>query len=201
MTFYDLLRAAAVALGAQWQGEDGAINIVGVRNTYEINSNKFNDLICVAYTSQKYGHSVLICEATTDPGLYWRSNLANVKGTAILPRGHYKRMWRIGKHLGKYTALVQLTPVAVWRDANRDSKIDIGTVLDTGMHGIALHRAGEFVKSILVDKWSAGCQVVADPKSYAQLLNLAHAHAEKFGNFFDYTLLDDVDVKLNWGSK
>lgn len=201
MTFYDQLRAAAIALGAQWCEEERAINIVGVRNTDEVNANKFNDLICVAYTSHKFGHSVLICEASTDPGLYWRNNLANVKGTAILPRGHYKRLWRIGKHQGKYTALVQLSPVAVWRDANRDSKIETGTVLDTGMHGIALHRAGEFVKSILVDKWSAGCQVVAAPNEFAQLMNLAHGHAEKFANAFDYTLLHDVDVGLNWGSK
>ena len=199
MTFYEQLRAAAVALGAAWNSAEGAINIVGVRNTVDLHSNKFNDLICVAYTSDSYGPSVLICEGTTDPGVYWRTNLANVNGTAVLIRGHHKRLWKHGMHQGKYEALVQLSPVTVWRDAGRDEMLDIGEAQQTGMFGINLHRAGEFVTSKLVDKWSAGCQVVASPKQFNQLLMLAKYHGKLFGNVFDYTLLHDVDVGLKWG--
>jgi hypothetical protein len=200
MTFYDQLRNATVAMNAKWNSGAGAINIVGVRNTYDSNSNKFNDLICVAYASERLGHTVLICEGTTDPGVYWRSNLANVSGTAVLVRGHHKRLWKLGKHQGKYTALVQQSPVTVWRDSNRDRFIDIGEAQQTGMFGINLHRANEFVESTLVDKWSAGCQVVASPKQFAQLVWLAAEHARLFGNSFDYTLLHDSDVGLKWGA-
>ena len=92
---------------------------MGVRNTHDLHSNKFNDLICVAYTSVKFGPMVLICESTTEPGVYWRNNLANVSGTAVLTRGHHKGLWKLGKHQGKYEALVQAAPVTVWRDAIR----------------------------------------------------------------------------------
>lgn len=199
MTFYDQLRDACIALGANWSTEGGAINLVGVRNTHSPHSNKFNDLICAAYISKQFGDIVLICEGTTDPGVYWRSNLANVNGTAVLVRGHHKKLWKIGKHQGKYTALVQQSPVTVWRDVNRDQNIDIGGAQQTGMFGINLHRAGEFIESKLVDKWSAGCQVIASPKQFVQLLDLAEIHARDFGNSFNYTLLDDTDVGLNWG--
>lgn len=199
MTFYEQLRAAAVALGATWNSAEGAINIVGVRNTVDPHSNKFNDLICVAYSSKRLGDTVLICEGTTDPGIYWRENLANVKGTAVLVRGYHPRLWRLGKHQNKYIALVQQSPVTVWRDANRDRFVDIGEAQQTGMFGINLHRANEFVESKQVDKWSAGCQVVADPEQFARVLKLAQTHADLHGNSFDYTLLHDVDVGLKWG--
>ncbi|WP_039913139.1 hypothetical protein [Cellvibrio mixtus] len=201
MTFYEQLQTAAVSLGANWLVDFGALNIVGVRNTVELDANSFNDLVCIAYMSRTYGPCVLICEATTDPGIYWRKNLANVKGTAVLPRGHHKRLWCLGKHQGKYVALVQSSPVGVLRDRNRDSKIDLNGVLDVGMHGIALHRANEHVESKQVDKWSAGCQVIASPAQYDRVIELAHTHARTLGNSFDYTLVHDVDIGLKWGGK
>lgn len=196
MILFDQLQAAVKRLGGEWKDGHNAINIVGVRNTQDLASNAFNDLICVAWRDEQASvrHRVLVCAATTDPGVYYRENPLNVAGTAILPIGHYKRLWRLGKHQGKYTALVQLSPIQVWRDNNKDKQLDQSNLSEPGQFGINLHRANENTQSTIVDKWSAGCQVIADPKDFYQLLILAQRHADSYGNHFDYTLITDRDL-------
>lgn len=195
MIFYDQLKQAAIARGALWLEKRFQLNLVGIRNTVDTRSNEFNDLICVAFLGSGGGKNVLVCAATTDPGIYWRENLANVAGTAILKEGYHPKIWKIGKHQGKYHALVQASPVTVWRDNNKDSVLDLGVSEQTGHFGINLHRAGEFNTSNLVDKWSAGCQVMASPSQFSEFMRLADEHELRYGNSFDYTLLRDTDVK------
>src|SRR5690606_33549955 len=95
---------------------------------------------------------------TTDPGIFYRKNPASVNGTAILPAGQHSGLWQVGKHQGKYDALVQRAPVTVIRDRNADAALDFTDQLDTGMFGINCHRATEQGTSAQVDRWSAGCQ-------------------------------------------
>ena len=58
----------------------------------------------------------------------------------------------------------------------------------TGLYGINIHRAtGRAGKtSTRVDKWSAGCQVLNNPKDFARLIDLCKASGLKE---FTYTLL------------
>ena len=59
---------------------------------------------------------------------------------------------------------------------------------DTGIFGINIHRANELVASKNIDKWSAGCQVLNDPKQFRALLDKCEASKKKY---FTYTLLHE----------
>ena len=67
--------------------------------------------------------------------------------------------------------------------------------IDNGVFGINIHRSNEFVKSNLVDKWSAGCQVFASPKDYATFISLCKKAVALYGNRFTYTLIDETELK------
>ncbi len=168
------------------------LNLVGVR-TPEIEANEFDDFICVFYRSNDNWVFVAF-RATTDPGAYWLKNPMNKMGTAIVKEGQYKSLWKKGKHLGKYDALVQNKPITVYRDADRDEYLDTeNSEEETGLFGINLHRASEHRESDDVNKWSAGCQVVACPLQFNYLMQLVDKSAERYGDSFTYTLINFSD--------
>ena len=126
-------------------------------------------------------------DATTDPGIYWRNNLMNVNGTAILQPGFYKGAFRIGMHQGKYEALVQNVPFKFWRDKNKDDTLDMEGETYTEVAGVNLHHAG--AASTQVDKWSAGCQVIANLDNFNELMSIVHK--SQAGNTFSYALFTE----------
>ena len=63
------------------------------------------------------------------------------KGTAVLVPGQHRRCYKLGRHQGKYEALVQAEVLQVYRDNNKDTKVDAGGPIDSGWHGINIHRA------------------------------------------------------------
>lgn len=191
---FDSLRRAVLNKGFLFfERGDYNLNLVGIRNTLEPHANSFNDLFCAAYYLA--GVPIIsIFDCTTDPGTYYRENPLSVRGTAILPPGQYAGLWRIGQHQGKYEALVQQRPVAVWRDSNRDAQLDFGGEQENGLFGINCHRATAAGTSRQVDKWSAGCQVLASSQDFAVLMSLARLSATHWGNNFTYTLLEDTDL-------
>ena len=95
----------------------------------------------------------------------------------------------MGLHKGKYRALTQAKPITVWRDADKDSIAEEQGKEDTGIFGINIHRANELVASKNIDKWSAGCQVLNDPKQFRELLDKCEASKKKY---FTYTLLHEL---------
>jgi hypothetical protein len=167
------------------------VNLLGVR--YKSNVNSFNDKLYIIRNIITEVEVREITNFTTDPGLYYLSNPTNSSGTAILKPGFYKNLWQIGKHKNKYKALVQVNPCTVYRDTNKDNKLDKGKE-STGIFGINLHRANEVYKSTIVDKWSAGCQVVADPKDFKMLLDLCDTAVNNGQKFFSYTLVDSDEI-------
>lgn len=188
---YESLKQICRAKGFRFfEGGDYNLNLIGIRNVRDVQANTFNDVFCVAF--MEHGKPVLLQYAcTTDPGTYYRLNPANVHGTAILPPEQYLGLWKIGKHKGQYDALVQATPTAVIRDSNRDPNLDLNA--RTGVReliGLNCHRARPDGTSKQVDKWSAGCQVIANSNDFAQLMNLAKLAANIHGNGFTYTLLE-----------
>ena len=163
------------------------LNIIGVR-TPDDNANTFNDRLYVVYRDE-WGWLTRSWDITTDPGMYWRENPGNVDGTAILVPGQYRGAYKLGKHRGKYPALVQTgAAVRVWRDNNRDQILDQGKAHD-GYFGINIHRASKR-GSETVDKWSAGCQVFGDPDDYECFMDIVERATEIWGPRFTYTLVD-----------
>lgn len=144
------------------------MNIIGCRNPQGI-PNAFDDKIVVAYQDNDLKWIVKEYDATTDAGLYFMNSPMRASGTAIVIDPHqYRGIFTIGSHRGKYECLVQTKPMAVWRDANKNDIIDefkIGSAT-----AIQIHRASSKWRSQRVSNWSAGCQVIADPKDYEDFM-------------------------------
>lgn len=167
------------------------LNIVGIR-TASIEEEKFNDWLTAFYIFDGVWNYFAF-PATTDPGTFYRKNPLTVKGTAVLKPGQYRGVYQIGKHKG-YKALQQIGYMTVYRDANRDTLLDTtGMQEDTGLHAINIHRSNAHRPSVVVGKWSAGCQVFQDPDHFQFFLALCERASEKYGNKFSYSLLEEAD--------
>jgi hypothetical protein len=188
---------AVKSKGYKWfENGDYNLNIVGIRNSSTNNeiTNKFDDLLTVSYKIDGvwYFHQ---WEATTDPGLHWAENLLNKDGVAILVPGQYSGSHKIDLHQGKYSALKQQKPLKVYRDNNKDGKYDmLEENIKEGIYGINIHRASATGTSTQIDKWSAGCQVIANNQNFDKLMELANKSKDKWGNSFTYTLIESKDI-------
>ena len=168
------------------------LNIIGIRSP-DRTSNTFNDRICVVYRDGD-GWVTRTFAATTDPGVYWREHPMNVRGTAIMCPGQYRGSHVLGYHRGRYRALVQSRPVRYWRDGNRDEVLDMEPGTDeSGVVGLAIHRASASRTSTEIGKFSAGCQVFADPDEFDLFVSLCERAAELYGPRFSYTLIEMGD--------
>lgn len=174
-----------------FKGANKDLNIVGIRNTDDLNANTFNDWMCLFWMNTEgdcFEGQVFSC--TTDPGQYWRENPMNVNGTAILTTGQIRGAFKIGTHKG-YRALQQNKPFTVYRDRDGNGNLDMSDT-EVGMFGINLHRAGD--NSRLVNKWSAGCQVIQDNLAFDYIMNLCTESSKTYGPVFTYTLLESKDL-------
>lgn len=154
----------------------------------------FDDLAHIVYreqTARGLQWRERIHRITTDPGLYYLHHLLNPKGCAILAPGQYRGAWRIGMHRGSHRALVQVAPVAVYRDRDFNNTLDPSGRLDWGLHGINLHRAAADWTSTEVQHYSGGCAVWADDDDHQELVRLCQASVDLgYGDAFSVTLLD-----------
>lgn len=174
------------------------LNIVGVRSV-DTQSNQFNDWLCVFHLRANGTWAFYALQATTDPGMHWRLNPEAAKGVAIVMPGQYRGLWKLGLHQGKYPALVQVAPIKVYRDADRDGLLEPDAAkVETGIFGINLHRArAEAGASTNVDKWSAGCQVVAADEDLDMILELVQLQKQVHGyDTVSYALLNAGDVQV-----
>jgi hypothetical protein len=167
------------------------VNIIGIR-TKNSDANTFNDRICAVFRDEE-GWITRTWPCTTDPGTYWRENLINVNGTAILVPGQYRGVYKIDKHRGQYDALCQRGgTVKCYRDKNKDDVLDMDPDSVTeGMYGINIHKAGS--ASTQVDKWSAGCQVFANESDFEEFMSICYAAQKIWGKTFSYCLIDEPD--------
>ena len=178
-----------------FDGGDFDLNLFGIR--CGLNTNAFDDLLGCAY-KEDGAWKVEYWPATTDPGYYHLENPQNIEGTAILVPGQYRGIWALDLHRKKYRALCQRNgPVKVYRDANRDTVLDLNSnTISEGFFGINIHKAGTSSKR--VDRWSAGCQVLAKEDDFERLLKLCLTQVAIHGwEKFTYTLIttDDLNKK------
>lgn len=164
-------------------GKEYNLNIYGIRNVRKSDDN-FNDQIGIFWESSQWNH--VSFSATTIPGKHYMTNPMTSKGTAILKPGRHSGMFKIGLHRGKYPALVQRKLAVLYRDKNKDLQADY-TFPELTIAGINLHHAANAVR---VGKYSAGCQVVKDPKDLEIIIALAEKSKTFFGDSFTYTLLE-----------
>ena len=171
------------------------LNIIGIRTVGRI-PNKFDDWLVIMWKHDGVW-SIHFAPVTTDPGTYWleRDGSSRGMGTAIVKPGQYRGMWGLGKHRGKYHALVQKKDVTVLRDDDKDGLLDLDTAKEeTGRFGINQHRSNQNNESINVNKWSAGCIVNANPHEFDIQMALYQEAAEVWGDGFTFTLLEEADI-------
>ena len=204
-----MMRDAFEAEGHIWHS-DGRLNLVGIRNECPIPLH-FDDCLIIAYnTTDQYTDEVdklwetgnrswrvNVIPCTTDPGMHWLRNPSEQTGTAILQPGQY--YYQLGAHGGastyaeQYEALVQAWPVKIWRDNNRDNKLDEGDESNSfeGFFGINIHRAGRGFVDTSVDRWSAGCQVTKHDSDFSKMMDIYKRGKQRHKNLFKYTLFNE----------
>ena len=173
---------------------DYNVNIIGIRNPNQI-ANSFDDSLICAY--KVFGEWIIKeWQITTDAGRYWLKNPMNSKGTAILVPNQYRSVYKIDLHLGKYEALCQRNgKVEVWRDDNKDQILDFNdSTKEWGYFGINIHRSNPNNESKVVEKWSAGCQVIAANDDWTAFMKIMRKARDVWGNSFTYTLIESKDI-------
>jgi hypothetical protein len=187
------LKKALTKKGYPTKTGEWELNIIGIRND-NAQPNSFDDTMCVLFKDH-YGDDTLIAfSCTTDAGLYWLLHPMNVEGCIIMKEGHYSNAYKIGLHRG-YKALKQIGNICYVRDNNKDDVLDFNSTNEVvGNFATNIHHASFPEQSIVVDKWSAGCQVIN--KGWLEFLELCDQSVlitEK--NLFDYTLLNIKDIQ------
>lgn len=152
-------------------GEYNILYIEGMDTEGELNNdspNQFNDVRVVL------NHNFQFCgnwSATTEPGRFYTLNPMNKKGAARIAFGQFKA-WAVGVHGNSepHRALVQVGPVKVFRDANKDG-LRTGDAIDEGLFGINQHWGYDLP---LEDqgKASAGCLVGRTRQGHQQFMNI-----------------------------
>lgn len=140
----------------------------------------------------------VIFPGTTDPGRYWLQNPMNRKGTAIMVPGHYPALWKKGPHGSRrIDAFRQNASVKVWRDADRDTMLDMGPDVrtETGVFWINMHPASYGpLRRTRIGKWGAGCQVLANWNDFSYLRRLRDLQIRAgIGDTFSYSLFTRAD--------
>jgi|TARA_A100001391_G_scaffold181510_1_gene147504 hypothetical protein len=178
------------------------LNVIGIRNSstgFKV-TNRFDDLMTLSYKENGIWKFHTF-DCTTDPGTHWVENIMRKEGVAVLKPGQYRHSHKIRKHQGRYEALGQQNPMTVYRDNNRDNNYDLDdNNTQTGLFGINIHRATKYAgkKSSQVDKWSAGCQVIASNDDWRLFMKICRKARDTWNNNFTYTLLDSKDIVTSW---
>ena len=184
-----------------FEGDNYDVNIIGIRNSKTAGkiTNKFDDLMTISYKDENGEWQYHEYDCTTDPGDDWMENPWIDKiGCAVLKPGQYRGSHKLRLHSGRYLALGQKKDVTVYRDNNRNNKYEFDeSTCDTGVFGINIHRATplEGKTSTYVNKYSAGCQVIAANDDWFAFLEICQTAREEWGNSFSYTLIESKNIK------
>ena len=170
------------------------LNLVGVRDTANTEPILFQDEIAYFYYDQNGKLIGNVARGTTSPSVYFLENPMNSGGAAILKQGQYKNAYAIGLHRGKYKALVQVKPVTVMRDADRNSYLNFYAPTTTGLYGINIHKATIKNNQAEIGTDSAGCQVFMNIDDFNNMMSMAETSRIKNGNTFTYTLIDKKQI-------
>jgi hypothetical protein len=173
---------------------EGILNTVGVRSN-ETDGSDYDDNCYSFYKLPDGRWKITIYTITTNPGKYYLNNpIPGSKGTAIVVPGQYPNMWKIGLHKGQQKAFVQVNPVRVYRDSNRNDVLDYKPeTIETGLFGINGHH-GSIHDVDIVDRWSAGCQVWRYHAPHQAMIETAELLSKKYQyQYFTYTLLEQKD--------
>jgi hypothetical protein len=190
--------------GYKFSTQNGAKNIVyveGMNANGALNDNKpnvFNDRRMVIEFENGRPKIIHNAEATTEPSTQYTMKPMNSKGTARIEFGQYTS-WKIGTHGsgGKqgHEALVQIAPLTVARDTNKDFKRE-GDKRDTGLFGINQHWGYDMSRNNIASA-SAGCLVGRTREEHRQFMSVLKKDPRYQSNknfLFTSTVIDGKDI-------
>jgi hypothetical protein len=135
--------------------------------------NEFNDARVLVALDKQGRPSTTAWVATCEPGRFYTENPEDPGGAARIAFGQYKA-WAVGTHKpGKrsaHEALVQVAPITVCRDANKDFKRDHDAQV-FGIFGINQHWGFDLPKTD-IGKASAGCLVGRSKDEHKDFISL-----------------------------
>jgi GH24 family phage-related lysozyme (muramidase) len=133
--------------------------------------NQFNDLRLVIEFLHGRPRIAGCWEGTTEPGRHYTLNPMNSQGAARIRFGQY-RAWRIGLHglSSPHRALIQVAPIDVHRDANRDF-LRTGDNVQRGLFAINQHAGYDHPRNDIRTA-SAGCLVGRTTRGHGEFLAL-----------------------------
>lgn len=174
---------------------------VGGRTGQSRQTDAWDDLIGCIWKENGRVHMRLF-EATTDPGLqYLTQKFGNGRArgrggrTAILKPGHYRGMWRRGRHKS-YSAFRQKRKAVFYQDRDLDGYLDMGdhVPLEESIIWCNLHSTRPRLLSRRVWNWSAACQVLRRWRDFAWMRRMGDRQiAAGHGNSFSYSLFVATD--------
>lgn len=180
----------------QWLNSNLYVGIDGKQLSIDGKWGK-NSQFALEQYQQTTGKERIKCwSITTDPGSYWLNHPLSKLGTAVLKPNQWVNCWSLGLHQNKsdHPALVQTSPITVYRDNDKDNISEEQGTQETGLFGINIHRSNASGKTMAVGKWSAGCIVFQQKSDHDQLLLICNQYKSRLGNRFTFTLLKEIDL-------
>ncbi len=184
------------AKGYKFFNEPFSLNLFGIRGE-NLYADEFDDLIGLVYSNGSE-RVIELYPATTDPGAHYLLSPMNTAGTAILVPGQYRSMYMRGMHRNR-PALVQRGKCAVYRDNNRDDRLDFeGKTIQIGHYGINMHRANIIGRTHRVGRYSAGCQVLQNSEDMDKILRAVKLQRYHLGSsVVTYTLFYEPEMLIS----
>ncbi len=178
----EVIKKAVLNKGYSWFLDK--CNIGGIR-TNNNTPDGWNDFIWIEFKGIFY-----VFKGTTRPGVYWLQHPMRESGTFVMMPGQYVDCWKKGLHSG-YPALVQCKPIKGYRDSDKDNLVDPDiTKIYTDGQNVDIHHAHQYVTQTVIDKYSAGCQVL---DAYEDWQTFFELYGESPQTLFSYVLLTEND--------
>lgn len=181
------VRAEVERRGWAWFDAGGYdLNLVALRCTPGT-TDAFDDLLTCSWR-EAAAWQFRAWRCTTDPGKPALLDPRRADGTAVIAQGQHRGGYTFGLHKGQYECLVPARPIPVLRDRDGDAVVDPD--LPSTSSTVQIHRANPARASTVVDRWSEGCLVIADPGDFAELMGLAHEQVKHgHGELFTLSVL------------
>lgn len=179
--------------GYKFYEEPYKLNIIGIRNA-KGTLNQFDDTLYVIFKDNTGATTIKAWPLTTEAGLPFFLKPLNPKGTAVLCTGQYIDVYQIAKHQGKYDALCQRGKLMVYRDNNKDNKVDYVNLQESYADGINIHSTKPNLINKIVNDWSAACQVLVNWADFQEFMTLCYRQKDLYGNKFTYTLIRTNEI-------
>lgn len=150
------------------------VNIDGVVNKNYINH--WNDIrthLIIEHNGKAYFKN--IWEATVNSGQYYTNFPMNPGGAANIKIPLQAWAWKIGRHItssANQDALIQVRPVPVLRDKNKDGRSSGDKIEDWDVIGLNQH----YGYGDTVGRWSAGCLVVVGESAQDEFMDTNRTH-------------------------